>query len=144
MRTRTTALLTRVVLGALVITVAAACSDSKAADTASTPSDTGSDYKIVPAAKVAAGLAQVRTIAQGLRASRASGETQGRADLEKMYTEWFTFEGTVRKTDQNLYLAMEDGLGGMKIGVQTNQPDRITRGLSDFETAVDAYLAKHP
>ena len=61
-----------------------------------------------------------------------------------MYAKWFTFEGTVRKNDQDLYLTMEDGLSGMKIGVQTGKPDRVTSGLADFEQAADAYLEQHP
>ena len=39
---------------------------------------------------------------------------------------------------------MEDGLSGMKIGVQTGKPDRVTSGLADFEQAADTYLEAAP
>ena len=138
--TRATIALSTIAFAAAILT---GCGSSSGSD-ASTSSTTGSSYKVVPAAVVTTGLGEVRAIAQGLAAARAESETKGRAELDRMYTKWFTFEGTVRKNDKNLYLEMEDGLGGMKIGVQGNRPDRITRGLADFESAVDAYLKAFP
>jgi hypothetical protein len=110
----------------------------------STPTTASPEDTIVPDAQVTSGLADVRTIAQGLPAALAADQAQARKDVDRMYTRWFSFEGTVRKNDQDLYLAMEDGLGGMKIGVQQDEPDRVTSGLADFQQAADAYLQAHP
>ena len=134
----------RATLGVVLAATALAACGSSGGSSASTPSTTSPEEKIVPAAEVTAGLAAVRTFAQGLPAALAADQSQARKDVDGMYEKWFTFEGTVRKNDQDLYLTMEDGLGGMKIGVQEHKPDRVTRGLSDFETAADAYLKKHP
>jgi hypothetical protein len=133
----------RASLAALLAVAALAACGSSGGSSASTPSTTSPEEKIVPAAEVTAGLAAVRAIAQGLPAGLAADQAKARKDVDDMYAKWFTFEGTVRKNDQDLYLTMEDGLGGMKIGVQENKPDRVTRGLSDFEQAADAYLKKY-
>jgi hypothetical protein len=134
-----TAVVALVVAGAL-----AACGSSGGGSSASTPTTASPEETIVPAAQVTAGLAAVRAIAQGLPAALAADETQARKDVDRMYAKWFTFEGTVRKNAQDLYLTMEDGLSGMKVGVQTGKPDRVTSGLADFEHAADAYVKQHP
>jgi hypothetical protein len=139
--------ISRSVRAALAVLLAAgtlAACGSSGGSSATTPSTTSPEEKVVPAAQVTAGLADVRAIATGLPAGLASNPAQARTDVDRMYAKWFTFEGTVRKNDQNLYLTMEDGLSGMKIGVQGNKPDRVTRGLADFQQAADAYLKKHP
>jgi len=122
----------------------AACGSSGGGSSASTPTTQSPEEIIVPAAKVTAGFVAVRAIAQGLPAALGADQAQARKDVDRMYAKWFEFEGTVRKNDQDLYLTMEDGLSGMKIGVQTNKPDRVTSGLADFDQAVDAYLKKNP
>ena len=60
---------------------------------------------------------------------------------EAMYDRWFEFEGTVRQTDTDLYLQMEDGLSGIKAGIEDEDPDRVQRGIHDLEQAATAYLA---
>ena len=122
----------------------AACGSSGGGSSASTSTTASPEETVVPAAKVTAGLAAVRAIAQGLPAALAADQAQARKDVDDMYAKWFTFEGTVRTSDQDKYLTMEDGLSGMKIGVQTNKPDRVTSGLADFQQAADAYSKQHP
>lgn len=134
----------RITIGAIALLAAVGVTACSSSDSSTDTTTAAAEYKLVPAAQVTAGLAEVRTIAQSLAAARAESDTKGRAELERMYTKWFTFEGTVRKNDQDLYLQMEDGLGGMKVGVQGNKPDRIASGLAEFEAGADAYLAKHP
>src|SRR6476469_1368406 len=103
----------RASLGAVLAVVALAACGSSGGSSASTPSTTSPEEKIVPPAEVTAGLAAVRSIAQGLPAALAADQAQARKDVDDMCAKWFAFEGTVRKNDQDLYLTMEAGLGGM-------------------------------
>lgn len=126
-----------IVIGVLGL---AGCGNSS---TASAPATTTAapGYSIVPAATVTAGLAEVQRIAATLQATLATDQKAATADLEKMYTTWYEFEGTIRAKDKDLYLQMEDGLGSIKLGVQENRPERITSGMVDLETGATAYLA---
>ncbi len=117
-----------------------ACGDS-AATSAPTSSTVSPSYSIVPPAKVSAGLAEVQRMAAALQATLATDQKAATADLEKMYTTWYEFEGTIRANDKDLYLQMEDGLGSIKLGVQENRPDRITSGMVDLTAGATAYLA---
>ena len=117
-----------------------------ASSTAAGPGTTAADgsYEIVTDAQVTAGLAEVRRIAAQIKTTLPANQTDATALSKDMYKTWFTFEGTVRKNDKDLYLQMEDGLAAIKAGVEQNRPDKVDRGIADLETGATAYLKAHP
>ena len=75
------------------------------------------NYAVVSDAAVVAGLRRLVTQATEVAAKTAAKDRTAKAAVAAMYDTWFTFEGTVRKKDQSLYLDMEDTLAGeRKIG----------------------------
>jgi hypothetical protein len=127
------------IVAALAIGLAACGSDGGSATSTSTTE--GSDYTIVPDAEVTAGLAAIQTLGRGLAAT-PDGDA-GRTIVDRMYGRWFRFEGTIRAENRDLYLQMEDGLSGMKLGVEDGKPKRITSGLAEFIAGAEAYQAAH-
>jgi hypothetical protein len=127
---------------ALALTVAlsagtTACSDDPDVATTSTrPEDV-----IVSDAEVTQGLAEVRAMAAEIPTLLSTDAADAEQTAEAMYDRWFEFEGTVRQTDTDLYLQMEDGLSGIKAGIEDEDPDRVQRGIDDLEQAATAYLA---
>ena len=111
---------------------------------AGTTATTGPDYEIVSDADVKAGLADVRKVAAGIKATLATDRAAAEAQARAMYDRWFEFEGTVRKNDKNLYLQMEDGLAAIKAGAEQNRADKVDKGLKDLEAGATAYLVKFP
>jgi hypothetical protein len=138
-RTRAAAVAVLATLGALSFS---ACSSSTPA--AETTAISGSDYTIVSDAEVLDGLTKVSTIMATLEGRLKVNEADARAGLEEMYNTWFTVEGTIRKNIKDVYLDMEDGLVSTKIGVEENRPKKIIEGISQFESARTAYIAKRP
>jgi hypothetical protein len=127
---------------ALVVSLGAgvaACSDDP--DDA-TPATRPEDV-IVSDADVADGLAEVRAMAAEVLGQLSTDPAQAEQTAEEIYDRWFEFEGTVRHTDTDLYLQMEDGLSGIKAGIEDRDADRVQRGNDDLDQAADAYLATH-
>jgi len=146
---RTRTLATAVLLGALAV---AGCSSDPTTQTTA-PSSTAAgggttvpsgEYEIVTDAEVTAGLTEVRKIAAQIKTALPSNPADASRLSGDMYKRWFTFEGTVRKNDKNLYLQMEDGLAAIKAGVEQNRPDKVDKGIADLESGATAYLAAHP
>ena len=111
---------------------------------ATTATTSGSNYEIVTDATVTAGLATVRKDAAQIKATLPTSQSDASAQTKQMYDSWFTFEGTVRKNEKNLYLQMEDGLAAIKAGTEQNNPTKVDKGIKDLEEGATAYLAKHP
>ena len=104
----------------------------------------GSDYQVVSAAEVNTGLTEVRAMAAGIKSALATSPSGAAASVRTMYARWFTFEGTVRQNDKNLYLQIEDGLGAIKAGTEQNRPEKVDKGLKDLEDGASAYEVKFP
>ena len=114
------------------------------ATSGSTPPTSGSTYEIVPDAQVTAGLVAVRALAAQIKAAQTTDPASAKALLDQLYDRWFTFEGTVRKLEKNLYLQMEDGLSAIKAGVQQQNITKIEKGIQDLEDGATGYLKAHP
>jgi hypothetical protein len=114
-----------------------ACSDDPdEAATSTRPEDV-----IVTEAEVTQGLVDVRAMAAETVGELSADAAKANRTAEAMYDRWFEFEGTVRHTDTDLYLQMEDGLSGIKAGIEDQDPERVQRGIDDLEQAATAYLA---
>ncbi len=120
----------------------AACGSSSPAATETTSG--GAQYEVVSDADVASGLGAVTLLAARAQAESATSVETAKATVVEMFDKWYEFEGTIRVTDQPLYLELEDGLAKFKIGIQNSQPEKAVAGLEFFTAQSAKYLAAHP
>jgi hypothetical protein len=140
---------------ALPVGLVAACgSDSKSSSTteaaasegaASSDEDAESEegHEVVPDAQVTAGLAELETMGAAVVAAANAGNAST-ADVDAMYDEWATFEGTIKQNEVDLYLTMEDSLAGLRAAAEKNDGPGATTSMKALSDASAAYLAKHP
>jgi hypothetical protein len=104
------------------------------------------DYdKLVPDSEVTKGLAAVRLHAARVQAVLpAEGVDAAKKAAAEMQDAWYEFEATVRRNEKTLYLQMEDALADVNGGARDNRPERVARGLQQYDEASQAYLEKHP
>ncbi len=113
------------------------------ADSASSGSGSGEDEgspesHIAPDAEVTAGLGKLKGVGDAVAATGSGAASKAAAEgLEPI---WQPIEGTVKKNEPNLYLDIEDSFQRMESG----DLDNAKKGAAALQTAVDAYLAKHP
>jgi hypothetical protein len=114
-------------------TTAASSSAATSSPTAAAPEET-----IAPDAAVEAGLVRLKGVA-ARAGSAADGET-AKAAAAGLEPVWRPIEGTVKKNEPDLYLAVEDSFQRLESGDLEN----AKKGAQALRAAVDAYLAKHP
>ena len=112
-----------------------ASSSSAATTAASTaaPEDT-----IAPDAAVGTGLVKLKGVAAKVAA--APDGDSAKTAAEGLEPVWQPIEGTVKKNEPDLYLDVEDSFQRLESG----DLDNAKAGARALNTAVDAYLAKHP
>ena len=99
------------------------------------------DIKVDPAV-VAAGLTKLpATIASAIA---AIGTPDAEAKVDAIEAEWATFEGTVRDTDPDIYLAIEDQLDPVQDQIKAGEPAKATATATTLADLFTQYLAKHP
>jgi predicted component of type VI protein secretion system len=135
----------RLALGALTVAASVALgacggdgSDSAASSSAATQTTAAPEDTIAPDAAVGAGLVRLKGVA-AKAAAAADGEAAKQA-AEGLEPIWRPIEGTVKKNEPDLYLAVEDSFQRLESGDLVN----AKKGAAALSTAVDAYLAKHP
>ena len=112
-------------------TVAAASDDSLAPE----------DIKVAPAV-VTAGMTQLpATIASAIA---AIGTPDAEAKADEVHEEWESFEGTVRDTDQDLYLAIEDQLDPLLDQIKAGETEAATASAAALSDLFNQYLTKYP
>ncbi len=105
----------------------------------------GEAYELVSDEAVAAGFAKVKPLVSDAAAQIAADDKKSAAaTVTAYYTEWYTFEGTIRKVDQSRYLDLEDALGSVKTASKSGDKAKAITGASEFTRLADAYLADHP
>ena len=130
---------------ALLLGVASCGSDTLSSDAAAPTSIApGQEYKLVSDTAVATGFAAVLRNADEAATAAATDPGSAQAKVDELYTEWFKFEGTVRKVDQSAYLDMEGALTDIKLGVSKNDAARVAAGANAFRPLVESYLEEHP
>jgi uncharacterized cupredoxin-like copper-binding protein len=135
---------TALALTAALAVATAACSDDASDAKSGATSTTSPEERIVSDAEVIRGLADVRELAGTILDQLGSDPAEAERTAEAMNDRWFEFEGTVRKRDVDLYLQMEDGLSGIKAGIEKRDIDRVQRAKDDLDEAAEAYLAAAP
>lgn len=137
-----------VVVAATVGLSACGSDDASSADTATSATegatedeDEATDYPIVPDAVVTAGLAGTITALTTMSAAPATATPEA---LDAVFTDWSSYEGTVRENDVNTYLTFEDSLGAFKKAAEAGDQAAMNAALADFTTASSTYLAAYP
>jgi hypothetical protein len=127
-------------LGAL-----SACGDDDSATGTVAAESDGSlapeDIKVAPAV-VTAGLTKLpATIASAIA---AIGTPDAEAKLDAIEAEWASFEGTVRETDPDIYLAIEDQLDPVQDQIKAGDTEAATATLATMTDLFSQYLTKYP
>lgn len=149
MSRRLTAVVVALALAA-PLSLTAACSsarDGGSAQTADTEGSTGTsspEEVIVSDAEVSAGIAAVDDQIALALATLPTDQAKAKAVVEQVYDTWYGIEGTIKQNSKDLYLDMEDGLGGVKNGVDQNDAAKAEKGSTDFSAAASEYLQQWP
>jgi hypothetical protein len=119
-------------------------SDSKSSSTTASPTEASpapEDVKVAPAV-VTAGMTKLpATIAAAIA---AIGTADVDAKVSAIESEWASFEGTVRDTDQDLYLAIEDQLDPLQEQIRTGDTATATATAAKMSDLFGQYMTKHP
>jgi len=155
-RRLSTTIITTMVTTSLVGVGLVACgsddkkSDSTTATTAAASAETAAGGQttvapedvIVDAATVKAGLTKLpTTIATAIA---AIGTPDAKAKLDAIEAEWFSFEGTVRETDAELYLAIEDQLTPLQRQIEDGDAATASATAITLGGLFTQYLTKYP
>ena len=128
------------VVGALMLM---GCGSSKrdkpATETTAAPEDV-----VVSDAAVATGFAELIPQAATTAQKVAAKAPDAKAAVTRMYDTWFTFEGTVRKKEQSLYLDLEDALVAIKAGQEQGDGTKALDGAATVASLAATYLEAHP
>ena len=123
----------------------ASCGDddktSSSASTAAGGTIAPEDVKVAPAV-VTAGLTKMpATIASAIA---AIGTPEAEAKVDAIEEQWATFEGTVRDTDPDIYLAIEDQLDPVQDQIKAGDATKATATAATLSELFTQYLSKHP
>src|SRR4051794_16172734 len=115
------------------------CSGDKSSATTSVVSP--EDIKVDPAV-VTAGMTKLpSTIAAAIAAIGTDGVE---AKISAIEAEWASVEGTVRDTDQDMYLAIEDQLDPLQEQIKNGDTSTATATAAKMSALFDQYKAKYP
>jgi len=122
-----------------LITFSACSDDDKSSPTTSVVSP--EDIKVDPAV-VTAGMTKLpTTIATAIAAIGTDTVDDKISAIEE---EWASFEGTVRDTDQDLYLAIEDQLDPLQEQIRNGDAATATATAAKMSDLFEQYKAQHP
>jgi hypothetical protein len=111
---------------------------SSSAGAATTAATAAPEDRIAPDAEVGAGLVKLKGVAA--KVAGAADGAKAKQAAEGLEPVWQPIEGTVKKNEPDLYLDVEDSFQRLESGDLAN----AKKGAEALDTAVDAYLAKHP
>jgi hypothetical protein len=105
---------------------------------ATTAATAAPEDRIAPDAEVGAGLVKLKGVAA--KVAGAADGAEAKQAAEGLEPVWQPIEGTVKRNEPDLYLDVEDSFQRLESGDLAN----AKKGAEALDTAVDAYLAKHP
>ena len=131
---------------AALTVMAGACSSS---DKGSAPTSTASSSAApedvrAPDAQVAAGLGQIKTIANQVAQLTATDKATAKQVDDQIEPAWQQIEGTVKANDPDTYLTFEDSFADLEQAVDSGDAAKAQQTASTVSATVDAYVAKHP
>jgi len=97
---------------------------------------------MVPDSVVTAGLKELPTTIAA--AIAAIGTPDAKAKLAAIEDQWASFEGTVRRNDTELYLAIEDQLTPLQRQIEAGDATTSKTTAQALDALFDQYMAKYP
>ena len=130
------------VAGLVVVTFAglSACSDDDKSSS-TTAQVSPEDIKVDPAVVIAGMTKLPTTIVAAIAAIGTDGVD---AKVDAIEEEWASFEGTVKDTDQDLYLAIEDQLDPLQEQIKNGDSAKATATAAKMSALFDQYKQAHP
>lgn len=142
MRRLSTTIITLSLVGALGLSACGSDEKKSAATTAAADTTLAPEDIHVDAGTVKAGLTQMpATIAAAIA---AIGTPDAKAKLDAIEAGWASFEGTVRDTDTDLYLAIEDQLTPLQRAIEDGDATTATATAATLSGLFTQYLTKYP
>jgi hypothetical protein len=119
------------------------CGDgSKSATTPGGSTTLAPESVKVDAATVAAGLKKLpSTIADAIA---AIGTADVDAKIAAIENEWASFEGTLKTTDPDIYLSIEDQLDPLQEEIKSGDTAKASATAQKMAALFTQYLTKHP
>jgi hypothetical protein len=126
-----------------LVGLASSCSDDKSATSAPGAVTTLAPEDVkVDAATVTAGLKKLpATIAAAIA---AIGTADVDAKVAAIENEWASFEGTVKATDQDLYLSIEDQLDPLQEQIRSGDTAKANATAQKMAALFTQYMTNHP
>jgi hypothetical protein len=120
------------------------CSSGGGTPAATSPtSAAAAPERSATAAEVATSLHKIEQIAQQIAQSAGTNKAKTASLDAQLEPIWKPIEGTVRRNDQDTYLAMEEGFAALKKAADEGNAAVAARGAGGIRSAVQAYLAKY-
>jgi hypothetical protein len=131
------------VVGLAVLSLAglSACSDDDKSSSTTAAEVAPEDIKVAPAVVIAGMTKLPTTIATAIA---AIGTDDVDAKVDAIEEEWASFEGTVKDTDQDLYLAIEDQLDPLQEQIKNGDSATATATAAKMSAIFDQYKVKYP
>lgn len=129
-----------VLLLAATALLAAGCGgEGSSTDTtpAAAATDAAAPTVVVSDADVAAGLAQMVTVAASVAADTATDAEAGKTAAKGLESHWAPVEDRVKANDPDAYIAIEDAMAQLASGDAT----KAAAGAAAITTAVSTYVA---
>jgi hypothetical protein len=128
-----------VVLAAIAL-IAAGCGSSDSSSNATTATAAATTGVAASDGDVAAGLAQMVTIAGETALETVTDGAAGKAAAGDLETRWAPIEDVVKANEPDTYVDIEDAMALLESGDAT----KAAAGAARLTTAVTGYVAKHP
>jgi hypothetical protein len=98
----------------------------------------------VSATEVAAGLERIQSIAEDVARVVKSDKSKAQKVDAGIEPEWKKIEDTVRATDSETYLSLEDAFASLEDAAMAGDATKAAQASSAISTSVKSYLAQHP
>lgn len=95
------------------------------------------------AADVATGLRKIDQIAKEVAGTAGTDKAKAASLDGQIEPEWKPIEDTVKRNDQDTYLAMEDGFAVLEKAADDGNAAAAAQGSASISSAVQSYLAKY-
>lgn len=125
-----------------VVGLAVGCSDN-GGGSSGTPATRPEDRRVT-SAEVTTGLAQLQTQVDQAASGAGSDAATAKTQADTAFETWERIEGTIKRSEQDLYLRFEDALSDVRTGARDGDASKAQRGADDVKTISGEYLASHP
>jgi len=101
------------------------------------------DQLTTPAA-VTSGMRTIDRLAKEIAASAGTDRARAKDLADQIEPAWRPIEGTVKRNDQDTYLAMEDSFAVLERSADDGDAAAAAKGAKSVSTTVQEYLSRYP